>query len=314
MSKFHINKKDGTVGPCRANEGNCPFGGDEVHFTSMVAAAAGYEKSMATQTIVSHSKQVKSAATEAGFAIPKDYRVLQSDLSFQDVRELKTIPELQHLYFSARNSNPVISHSRAFNLVKAFETAEEKNSSFMGRRFKAEEPGLTDYDTLAEHVNEVNEGVPYTYPHKTTEELTKTLWNDARNIVLASRSHGFPEDEQSNYNMDRNESSLLKSLSTLTGRDSKAIRTEFIASLPVERNTLDKISDEDLAVTSARVNSFVRLSDAKKVYKNRVNREMSIRKIIANPNDKAIIADELRKGKVTRNEAIALTGKELPFF
>lgn len=31
MAKYHI-KKDGTPGVCRAQNGNCPFGGESEHF------------------------------------------------------------------------------------------------------------------------------------------------------------------------------------------------------------------------------------------------------------------------------------------
>lgn len=31
MAKYHI-KKDGTHGVCRAQNGNCPFGGESEHF------------------------------------------------------------------------------------------------------------------------------------------------------------------------------------------------------------------------------------------------------------------------------------------
>lgn len=39
MSRFHINKH-GVPAPCKAKQGNCPFGGDDQHFLSQEAAQA----------------------------------------------------------------------------------------------------------------------------------------------------------------------------------------------------------------------------------------------------------------------------------
>lgn len=41
---FHVNPETGDAGPCKATKGKCPFGGIEVHFTSVEAARAHYEK------------------------------------------------------------------------------------------------------------------------------------------------------------------------------------------------------------------------------------------------------------------------------
>lgn len=37
MSKFHINKH-GVPAPCRAKEGNCPYGGEDSHFDTQEEA------------------------------------------------------------------------------------------------------------------------------------------------------------------------------------------------------------------------------------------------------------------------------------
>ncbi len=49
MAKFHINPKTGEPGQCRA-EKQCPFGGDEAHFTSKEAARQAYEAAQPTFT------------------------------------------------------------------------------------------------------------------------------------------------------------------------------------------------------------------------------------------------------------------------
>jgi len=48
MSKYHVNPKNGNVGVCRATEGNCPLGGNEVHGGSIADAAKAYEQYVAT--------------------------------------------------------------------------------------------------------------------------------------------------------------------------------------------------------------------------------------------------------------------------
>ena len=47
MAKFHINPQTGDAGPCNAAKGGCPFGGDEIHFTSLTAAREASEKLLA---------------------------------------------------------------------------------------------------------------------------------------------------------------------------------------------------------------------------------------------------------------------------
>lgn len=41
--QYHINLETGEPGPCSARKGNCPFGGDELHFTSEDGARQAYE-------------------------------------------------------------------------------------------------------------------------------------------------------------------------------------------------------------------------------------------------------------------------------
>lgn len=55
---FHVNLKTGETGPCSAKKRGCPFGGDEVHFTSEEAAREAYEKVMAGQAIAPAAKKI----------------------------------------------------------------------------------------------------------------------------------------------------------------------------------------------------------------------------------------------------------------
>lgn len=48
MTRFHINAK-GEAGPCRAINGNCPFGSVEDHFDSLEDARSAYEERAAAE-------------------------------------------------------------------------------------------------------------------------------------------------------------------------------------------------------------------------------------------------------------------------
>jgi len=48
MIRYHMNQATGEPGLCSAKPGNCPFGGDEAHFTSPEAARKDFEKAQAT--------------------------------------------------------------------------------------------------------------------------------------------------------------------------------------------------------------------------------------------------------------------------
>ncbi len=45
MPKFHVNPATGNARACKATEDRCPFGGEEVHYTSKLAAEQAYENS-----------------------------------------------------------------------------------------------------------------------------------------------------------------------------------------------------------------------------------------------------------------------------
>lgn len=62
MSRYHFNPSTGEPGQCRA-EISCPFGGDEIHFSSADEARAGYEKLQAGATVSTLTRaQVKEQA------------------------------------------------------------------------------------------------------------------------------------------------------------------------------------------------------------------------------------------------------------
>ncbi len=65
MARYHV-KADGSMGPCTAREGNCPFGDEEgtKHFTSETEARAYSEK-----MIAGNSKSRKALKRDAPTAI-----------------------------------------------------------------------------------------------------------------------------------------------------------------------------------------------------------------------------------------------------
>ncbi len=72
MSKFHINPKSGEPGACKANNGGCPFGGDEAHYESTDDARKAFEFSMAGKEFT-HEKNVAELKAKQ-LANPDDYK------------------------------------------------------------------------------------------------------------------------------------------------------------------------------------------------------------------------------------------------
>jgi hypothetical protein len=51
MTKFHTSKKSGISGPCRAEKGGCPFGGELDHHDTIEGAREAYEKKMSGESL-----------------------------------------------------------------------------------------------------------------------------------------------------------------------------------------------------------------------------------------------------------------------
>lgn len=85
MAKFHLNG-NGDPGLCKASQGNCPFGGDEEHYTSPGAARTAFE---AAQTVtVSPLQKAQAAYTKASQALDKAEVALNSVAHYQGLSEL----------------------------------------------------------------------------------------------------------------------------------------------------------------------------------------------------------------------------------
>ncbi len=315
MAKFHINQKDGNVGVCRAEKGGCPFGGDEVHFTSMVAAAEAFEKSMEAEI----AKTLKKAPTVAApvapksdapeLVVPAGYKVDEASLGTSEKFEVGKYDEAkQETYYALRSTSPAVTHREATNLLYNLEKAESESS--IGYKYFASTISGNEYDKANEYIDTAAvTSKSYYSPRKTLDSLNKGLWDDTKRLVLQSRPYGFPEDEMSRHNMDEAEGQQLKALSVFTGKDPKEIRTDFIKSVPVERHGLDKLSDAELASETKYLNGLQRLSSSRKLQKERYNRETAIRRL-AKEKDGWSKASEVRKGtNLSDNEITSLLGK-----
>lgn len=66
MAKYHVNN-EGNPGPCGAEKGNCPFGGEEEHYSSFEDARMAYEQSMSQASVKKLSKQKLSTVASSHF-------------------------------------------------------------------------------------------------------------------------------------------------------------------------------------------------------------------------------------------------------
>jgi len=317
MAKFHINQKDGNVGVCRAENGRCPFGGDEVHFTSLVAAAEAYEKSMEAELVPSVKKAPKAREpfVPPTLVTPADYEVTREDLSSYELNEINGLTSVdQEHYLAARSSSPAITHFAANNLAYYMNKAEDAVGAPAYNEFEKTISG-SEYDKRAAYVNHVlGKGTGYFSTQKPLAEVEANLWANTERLITSTRRHGFPEDERDNYNMDQSEDAHLKALSVFTGKDPKELRTQILANIPVERKGLDKVSDKDLKERADHLNGLVRLTHARKLQKKELNRELAIRRIEASEDgwEQAKLEFRNRDVELTRNEVTAILGTPEP--
>ena len=86
MAKFHINGK-GEPGACQAQEGNCPFGGDDDHYTSKDGARKSFESKNSKATFSDPSEVQKktwsAAALNANIEAHRQSLSVPLDRAFQ---------------------------------------------------------------------------------------------------------------------------------------------------------------------------------------------------------------------------------------
>lgn len=56
--RYHVNPTSGSAGKCKAEKGQCPFGGEDEHFTSMAAARKAFEAKNSTFGVEAEADEV----------------------------------------------------------------------------------------------------------------------------------------------------------------------------------------------------------------------------------------------------------------
>lgn len=87
MKKFHINSETGDIGPCRATQDGCPFGGVAQHYASLENAQLAFELSMGSplqakaKKIVRTALNFEEAETRNSIALPRIDRIVSKPLT-----------------------------------------------------------------------------------------------------------------------------------------------------------------------------------------------------------------------------------------
>lgn len=276
MAKFHINREDGTVGPCNATKGKCPYGGDENHFTSMAAAADAYEKVMSGDAMRPTKRSAVIKDDVYGFKLktgPIDY-VFELDTDRDVASEINSWDVA--LYEKLRRSGHAVTHREAAILVHYMNKLpwEEQNAF---QAYRDEHPD-DDYHTAM--VNFINaKGVAYTNKLLTTKELNETLVERTKKAVFMARPFGFPEDELARSNMDKNESRLLKAVSSMTGLSAREVLDTIRDKEPLDR-PLESASEKDLLARKGHIGNLVRPNEKHIKELLSINRELGIREVL----------------------------------
>lgn len=85
MAKFHLNG-NGDPGLCKASQGNCPFGGDEEHYTSPEAARSAFEGSQ--NVSLSPLQKAQAAYAKASQTLDKADIALNAVAHYQGISDL----------------------------------------------------------------------------------------------------------------------------------------------------------------------------------------------------------------------------------
>lgn len=117
MAKFHINK-NGVPAPCRAQKGNCPYGGSESHYDTMEEAQSAIDKKSEMEygllPSASNNDTTKIEISQKSFneIFPDSwndsgYQVTgPNSFDFKDYMDSKEDPELAQAYTKIYNKLP----------------------------------------------------------------------------------------------------------------------------------------------------------------------------------------------------------------
>lgn len=283
-NRFHINEAKGEIGACRADKGNCPFGGSENHYDSMVEAASAYEQSMESQVFSTVKKPRKVYGADLGLTLTPsaDFKG-DLDLSASERAEVQALtPEQAEIYEIVRKEvGPAMTHMDAHNLVEALRLTVRDTGSPSYESLRAEAAtGNPIHDSLAQKLTDSSGGYGH---YKSAAELNDGLVARMTNIVSTSRPYGFPEDEYTRYRMDHQEMGLLHGASRLSGVDSREIRARILDQATVDRPFKDE-SDASLQKRQSHLSQLSRMTNAKRVELKRINKEVAIRDVTAGAN------------------------------
>lgn len=77
---FHVNPLTGNAGRCSAKAGQCPFGGDEDHYSTVDAARAAYERSQPSLFQPAGAAPVVNASSFSWYGEEKSFSIEASEL------------------------------------------------------------------------------------------------------------------------------------------------------------------------------------------------------------------------------------------
>lgn len=96
MTKFHVNHETGNAGPCKAQKGGCPFGGENEHYDTVEDARRAYEKVKEGTPWGSVAKKKKTTAPPA--PSPADVEKSETDEVKLTSEERETYDKLHRQY------------------------------------------------------------------------------------------------------------------------------------------------------------------------------------------------------------------------
>ena len=311
--KFHINQADGTVGACRAEKGNCPFGGEDQHYTSIVAAATAYEDSMADQLFAAPTKAKKIAKDELFDLAFPDYYIVEDHLTGEEAAEAKALGKPGEDVYKLMRSEvgPALIHSDANNVMYYWKQNYDQpgGRERWNQAVKRVEPGET-YELVKDYIENGNVKLYGSIP--SAEEVHTSLIDNAKKAISATRNYGMAEDEMTRHYQDKRERAYIKALNLLSGEGEDRVRQKLLSDLPVNRphqGVSDEGLDHKIGILERRI-ATLKNRQTKQIRSRELGelqREVSIRKIQAASHDDAWkVAAEVNG--VSQRDAIGILG------
>ena len=223
MAKFHINKH-GVPAPCRAQKGNCPYGGDEQHFDTIEKAQEYADKENAEKYGIIKHLGGRSAENVEGFNAGLEERL-----------------------FSKHVSDRIFAARRGYG---AEILAKDENKNV---RLTLAEKGFVP-DTLAQDKDpEVRERVLLTNGDKLSEASIEALSNDEKWYIrkaIAKRGQHLDKLSDDERAEVRGEVALQgHALDKLTNDDSPWVRSRVAR----KGHNLDKLVNDESPEVRAEV-------------------------------------------------------------